>query len=309
MHKKKKTDDRVAALVAYAKRVGDVYQQFVVLSQTERFEAFMSYAAISLQVGSQIAFLVFALSIPKCCDTVVTRQYVLQRLLPVLGIAINFFLTYWIYKKRDYDSIPLEDIVPEPVVPYSMSTAAKTKEQMEQQRAERLSLWQQRKMAIEVVHDFIFTGTIVYFFAQFGPGASLVGCVLAIVRCSVLLCRLLHDALQGANRVAVTTPVVLFATHRLCIIAVWIAAFISLITEAHLYRSSACFDPYEGGWFSDNALCGAQYCGAPNNISMTVSTATLGGNVYAFCTVLPASYKFALRPDGSKGVCCHWDRP
>lgn len=306
---KKKKNDRVAALVAYAKRLEDVYEQFVVLAQTERFEAFMSFAAICLQVGSQIAFLVFALSVPVCCDSVVMQQYVVQRLLPTLGIAINFFLAFWIYKKRDYDSFPVEDVVPEPVVPYSMSTAAKTKEHMEQQRAERLSLWQQRKMAIEVVHDFIFTGTIVYFFAQFGPGASLVGCVLAIVRCSVLLCRLLHDALKGANRVAVTTPVVLFVTHNLCIIAVWIAAFISLITEAHLYRSSACYDPFEGGWFSDNALCGAQYCGAPNNISMTISSATLGGEVYSFCSVLPSSYKFALRPDGSKGVCCHWDRP
>jgi hypothetical protein len=308
MRTKKQKDSTPNAFTIASTKVDDFIIQFTILSQTEKFKTFVSFFAIFLQAGSQIAFLIFALAVPVCCNTYIMSQYVLQRALPCIGIATNVILAFWLYMKRYYDVSPQRDIVPEPVIPHSMSTAVKTKAKVDEERAASLSLWKQRKMMIEVFHDSIFMGTIVYFFSLFGPGASLIGCILAIIRCSVILGKLTHDTFYGSNRDAISIPVLLHIVHSLCVIGVWIASFISLITEANLYRASACYDASVGGWFSDNALCGFQYCGLVNNISTTIAPAALGGDVYSFCSVLPSSYKYALRPDGAMSPCCHWDR-
>lgn len=284
--------------------------QVVIILRTEAFQTKLSYFSILVQIGSHVAFLFFAVSVPRCCNKYVSQQYALQRALPVIGITLNLVMIGWLYSKKYFDDIRLlHEVTPEPIVPYSMSSASKTTAIAEKERADRLSQWNQGKMIIEIIHDIFFAVVITYFFLQFGSGASLVGCVLATARCTVLLGQLIYSAINGAPSNAVSIPVILYITHSLCILGVWIAAFISLVSEAGLYRSSACYDPVQGGWFSDNALCGPRYCGAVNNISTSISSVAIGGDLYSYCNAIQLeSYKFALRPDNSKGICCHWDR-
>jgi hypothetical protein len=290
-------------------RLSIVVEQIASIIQSEQCQIVLSYFSVLIQIGSHLAFLFFAFSVPKCCNSFVLRQYILQRALPSIGIALSVILLIWTYCRSYFDQLLLQEVAPEPIVPNSMSSTAKAMNTLQQQRAEGLSIWRQRKMLIEIVHDVFFAAVITYFFLQFGPGASLVGCILASARCTVLLAKLLYDAIYGSDADSISIPVLLYIFHSLCIVGVWIAALISLVSELGLYTTSTCYDEMEGGWFSDNSLCGMQYCGAVNNVSTTISSVPIGGELYSYCSFNPSSYKVALRSDNSKGICCHWDRP